>query len=105
MVSIKVENPMNGNNSYETSVSDVSFRVYNNMTDQGKGVFTYSNLSSIQYYDIVFHSVATVNSMDELEEGIKKYAKEKYLLNETDNDYFNYKSKDVVLSSGKKQEE
>lgn len=99
LLHINVENPMSENNSYETSVSDVSFRVYNNMTDQGKGVFTYSNVQSVDYYDIAFHSADTVNSMDELEKEIKKYAKEKYLLNETDSEY---KSEDVVLSSGKK---
>jgi hypothetical protein len=99
LVHIIVENPMNENNSYETSVSDVSFRVYNNVTDQGKGVFTCYNKPSVDYYEIVFHSVDTVNSMDELEKEIKKYAKETYLLNETDSDY---KSEDVVLSSGKK---
>ena len=99
---INVKNPINENNSYETSVSDVSFRVYNNMTDQGKGVFTNANVQSADYYDIAFHSAYTVNSMDELEKEIKKYAKEKYLLNESDSEYYDYKSEDVVLSSGKK---
>lgn len=98
-VSITVQNPINENNSYEVSGADVSFRVYNCLTDQGNGVFKRGDGFSDNDYEIVFHSSDTTGSMDELEQDVKRYAKEKYLMNEEASDY---NAEDVVLSSGKK---
>ena len=98
-VHIIVQNPISADNSYEVSVSDVRFRDYNNLEDQGNGVFKRGDGLSVDDYEIVFHSADSVSSMDELEKEIKRYAKEKYLLNEETN---NYRSEDVVLPSGKK---
>ena len=98
-ININVQNPINENNSYEVSYTDVSFRVYNNLTDQGNGVFKRGDGFADNDYEIVFHSIDNVSSMDELEKEIKRYAKEKYLMNEETADY---RSEDAFLSSGKK---
>ena len=98
-VFIIVQNPISENNSYEASVSDVSFRVYNNLKDQGNGVFKRGEGIYIDDYEITFHSVDNVSDMDGLDAEIKRYAKEKYLFDEERTDY---RSEDVVLDSGKK---
>ena len=94
-----MQNPLSEINSYEATVSDVHFRMYNDLEDQGNGVFRCGDGSYDSDYEIVFHYADSVSSMDELEKEIKRYAKEKYLLDEADE---SFTSEDVVLSSGEK---
>ena len=98
-VYIDVKNPISENNSYEASASDVRFRIYNALKDNGNGVFKRGEGPADNDYEIIFHSVDSVNSVDELEEEIKRYAKEKYMLDEAAS---GYTSDSVVLSSGTK---
>ena len=92
-----VQNPINDSNSYEVTVSSISFRVYNNLKDQGNGVFARGEGLADKDYEIIFHSSDTAGDIDKLETEIREYAREKYSMSDAE-----YESEDVVLDSGEK---
>lgn len=93
IVSIIIENEINENNSYEVTYSDISLRMYNELEDQGNGVFGDLN------HDISIHIADSVDNMAELEEEVKKYAEEIYSVTGSPDD--SYRAEDVTLDSGK----
>ncbi len=92
-ISVIIQNEINENNSYEVTYSDIRFRMYNYLEDQGNGVFRGNG------YDVSIHVVDEANDLDELEEEVKEYVKENYSVACTPED--NYKAEDITLSSGK----
>ena len=93
IASIVIENEINENNSYEVTYSDISRRMYNEVEEQGNGVFGDSN------HDVSIHIADSADNMAELEEEVKKYAEEKYSVTGSPDD--NYWAENVTLESGK----
>ena len=93
IASIVIENEINENNSYEVTYSDISLRMYNELEEQGNGVFGDLN------HDVSIHIADSADNMAELEEEVKKYAEEKYSVTGSPDD--NYWAENVTLESGK----
>lgn len=98
-VNFQTLNEIDESNSYEATAAGVRFRVYNNLKDQGNGVFQFGTKPSDNAYEVSVHSVEGVCNMKELEQEIKNYAREKYCM---EIDASEYQAEDITLVSGKK---